>query len=207
MNKITQPNRLGKFAIAAKPWAIVIGIFLILKVTGAGSAISELTKMALMKTGTMDIDPSEPAAATDQVFDYEFTLKDLQGKKLEMSALKGKVIFLNLWATWCGPCRVEMPSIQKLYESVDKENIAFVMLSLDQEGQTDKIRQYVSEKEFSFPVYQPASPLPKILRVKMIPATFIIGPDGKVKTKRSGMANYDTDGMRKYLVELGQGKF
>lgn len=201
-----QLHRLRKIALAAKPWAFAIGIFLVLKVTGAGSAISDMAKMALMKTGAMDIDPSEPAAGRDQAFDFSFTLEDLQGKKLEMSALKGKVIFLNLWATWCGPCRVEMPSIQKLYDSVDKDKIAFVMLSLDQDGQTAKIRQYISEKEFSFPVYMPASPLPKVLRVNMIPATFIIGPDGKVKTKRSGMANYDTDGMRKYLGDLANGE-
>lgn len=205
MNKMNQPQRLRRLALAAKPWAFVIGIFLVLKVTGAGSAISDMAKMALMKTGAMDADLSESAAGRDQAFDFGFTLKDLEGKKLDMSALKGKVIFINLWATWCGPCRVEMPSIQKLYDSVDKDKIAFVMLSLDQEGQTDKIRQFISGKEFSFPVYQPASPLPKVLRVNMIPATFIVGPDGKLKSKKSGMANYDTDEMRTYLAELAKG--
>jgi thiol-disulfide isomerase/thioredoxin len=157
-----------------------------------------------MKAGVMDMQPEDTASGS-QAFDYKFTLRDLEGKKLEMSDLKGKVIFLNLWATWCGPCRVEMPSIQNLYNSVDKEKVAFVILSLDQDNQNKKVVQYIRDKEFNFPVYQPASPLPKLLRVNTIPTTFIIGPDGKVKSKKTGMANYDTDEMREFLKELSGG--
>jgi len=202
MKKILQNPTLKKFALAAKPWAIFIGILFLLKVTGAGSGISFLTQSALMKAGVMDMEP-ETTATSNQTFNYDFTVKDLDGKKLEMSELKGKVIFLNLWATWCGPCRVEMPSIQNLYNSVDKDKIAFVILSLDQGDQQRKIVQFISEKEFSFPVYQPASPLPKLLRVTTIPTTFIISPDGKVKSKKTGMANYDTEEMREFLKSLG----
>ena len=119
-----------------------------------------------------------------------------------MKDLKGKVIFLNLWATWCGPCRLEMPSIQNLYNSVDKDKVAFVMLSLDQENQEGKIIQFIKDKGFTFPVYQPASALPNLLRVTTIPTTFIISPDGKVKSKKTGMANYDTEEMREFLKSL-----
>ena len=202
--KILQNEKLKKFARAARPWAIAIGLFLVLKVTGLGSTISLATQGALMKAGVMDIKP-EALVSREEGFSYNFVVKDLDGKELPMSALKGKVIFLNLWATWCGPCRVEMPSIQNLYNSVDKDKVAFVMLSLDQEGARAKIAQFISSKQFSFPVYQPASPLPKLLRVNTIPTTFIISPDGKVKSKKTGMANYDTDEMREFLKELSGG--
>ena len=204
MRKILENQRLKKVAVAIKPWAIFIGIFFLLKVTGVGNSISMFTQSALMKAGVMDIQPEETSFEA-QAFDYNFTVKDLDGKKLEMSDLKGKVIFLNLWATWCGPCRVEMPSIQNLYNSVDKEKIAFVILSLDQENQAKKVVDYIRNKEFTFPVYLPASPLPKVLRVNTIPTTFIIGPDGKVKSKKTGMANYDTEEMRAFLKGLSGG--
>jgi thiol-disulfide isomerase/thioredoxin len=204
MKKILQNQKLKQITLAIKPWAIFIGIFFLLKVTGLGSGISMLTQSALMKAGIMDVQPDESLSET-QAFDYEFTLRDLEGKKVEMADLKGKVIFLNLWATWCGPCRVEMPSIQNLYNSVDKEKIAFVILSLDQDDQHKKVVQYIRDKQFTFPVYQPASPLPKLLRVNTIPTTFIIGPDGKVKSKKTGMANYDTDEMRGFLKGLSEG--
>jgi thiol-disulfide isomerase/thioredoxin len=204
MKKIFQNSNLKKLVVAARPWAIFIGIFFLLKVTGLGSSISYLTQSAMMKAGVMDMQP-ENTDDKEQTFSYNFIIKDLDGKKLDMADLKGKVIFLNLWATWCGPCRVEMPSIQNLYNSVDKDKIAFVILSLDNEDQHGRIVQYVRDKEFSFPVYQPASPLPKQLRVTTIPTTFIISPDGKVKTKKVGMANYDTEEMRLFLRELSGG--
>jgi thiol-disulfide isomerase/thioredoxin len=201
MKKIFQNPKLQKTLRTLKPWAIFIGIFFLLKVTGIGREISVFTQGALLKAGIMDVRP-EIDASSKQTFDYDFTLIDLDGKKVSMKDLKGKVIFLNLWATWCGPCRVEMPSIQNLYKTVDKDRVAFVMLSLDQENQKHRIEQFINDKKFTFPVYQPASPLPKLLRVNTIPTTFIIGPDGKVASKKTGMANYDTEEMRSFLKEL-----
>ena len=193
---------LKKSVRNARPWLMILSIFLILKVTAPGANnISVLTPRAVLKAGILDIQPTT-ADAREQTFDYNFSVQDLEGKKIAMSDLKGKVIFLNLWATWCGPCRVEMPSIQNLYNSVDKDKVAFVMLSLDQEGQTGRIQQFIDAKEFTFPVYQPASPLPKILRVNTIPTTFIISPDGKVKRRQTGTANYDTEEMRLFLRGL-----
>ncbi len=202
MKSIFQNPRLAKLITAIKPWAIFIGIFFLLKVTGLGSEISYVTQSALLKAGVLDIAPEE-SFVKEQSFDYDFSVKDLSGKKMNVKDLKGKVIFLNLWATWCGPCRVEMPSIQNLYNSVDKENVVFIMLSLDQEDQHSKIEKFITDKDFTFPVYQPASPLPKLLRVNTIPTTFIIGADGKVKSKKTGMANYDTEEMRGFLREIG----
>lgn len=202
MNKLFQNPKFKKAALAMKPWAIFIGIFLLLKVTGLGNGISYLTQSALLKAGVMDIEPQSDDAK-EQAFSYDFTVKDLEGKKLDMKDLKGKVIFLNLWATWCGPCRVEMPSIQNLYNSMDKEKVAFVMLSLDDEGDKAKISQFINGKNFTFPVYQPATPLPKQLRVTTIPTTFIVSPDGTIKSKKVGMANYDTQEMREFLKGLG----
>ena len=202
MKHIFQNPKVKKAALAVKPWAIFIGIFILLKVTGLGNQISYVTQSALLKAGIMDVQPDDTSVSKEQAFNYDFAVKDLEGNKLDMKDLKGKVIFLNLWATWCGPCRVEMPSIQNLYNSVDKDKVAFVMLSLDQEGQHAKIVQFINDKDFTFPVYQPASPLPNILRVNTIPTTFIISPDGKVKSKKVGMANYDTEEMRGFLKEL-----
>ena len=203
IKRILQSQTLKNLAVSVKPWVIFIGIFFVLKVTGLGREVSMLAQTALLKAGVVDIEP-ENDSPKEQSFSYDFSVKDLDGKTLDMSDLKGKVIFLNLWATWCGPCRVEMPSIQNLYNAVDPEKIAFVMLSLDQENDRAKIRKFVSDKEFSFPVYQPATPLPKLLRVTTIPTTFIISPDGKVKSKKTGMANYDTDEMREFLKQLSE---
>jgi peroxiredoxin len=95
-----------------------------------------------------------------------------------------------------------MPSIQSLYNDVDQEKIAFVMLSLDQDNQSRKIARYIAKQNYTFPVFQPATPLPESLRVTTIPTTFIISPDGKIKYKHVGLANYDTKEMREFLEKL-----
>lgn len=186
---------------AIKPWAMGamgISIALLLKVTAPDHEMSHVSDHTLLKAG-MNIGN---VASEEEAFNYDFQVKDLNGKQLNMRDLKGKVVFLNLWATWCGPCRTEMPSIQRLYNTVDQEKVVFVMLSLDQDNKRRRIASFIDKEAFTFPVYQPASPLPKLLRVNIIPTTFIVSPDGKVKHKQTGMANYDTDEMRALLNAL-----
>lgn len=146
--------------------------------------------------------PESGEVSIDKSFDYNFKLKDLNGNDVDMQAYKGKVIFLNMWATWCGPCREEMPSIHELYGKVDREKIAFIMLSLDTEENQHKVVKYLNDRGFSFPVYTVDEYLPKQLQVSTIPTTFVIGSDGKIKLKKVGTANYATTDFQEFLQGL-----
>lgn len=175
-------------------------VVLVLRYTGILSGMSFLAQQALVDSGAMDIDPE--GNVTAQNFHYDFSVRNLDDQVIDVNTFKGKVIFLNMWATWCGPCRAEMPSIQELYHSIDHEKVAFIMLSLDFDENRPKVVRYVKDRSFTFPVYQPASPLPNQLQVPSIPTTFVIGKDGKVKMKKVGTANYSTEKFRKFLEEL-----
>ena len=135
-------------------------------------------------------------------FDYNFTIKDLAGKKLSFKDFQGKVVFLNLWATWCGPCRSEMPTIQKLYDGIDKDKILFVMLSLDKDSQSERVNTFIKSKEYTFPVYMPSGYLADQLQVPSIPTTFVLSKDGTIALKEVGMKNYNTAKFKKYLEGL-----
>ena len=185
-----------------KPWVVFVAVMLILRYTGALSGISILTGRALMETGVMDASAEEPAVA--KKFNYNFTIKDLDGNVIDVNEFKGKTIFLNLWATWCGPCRMEMPSIQNLYNQVDNEKIMFIMLSIDQQSDYGKVKSYIKDKEFTFPVYTPASILPNQLQVGMIPTTFVVDPEGRIVASERGAANYDTPEFKALLEKLVQ---
>ncbi len=187
--------------ITLKPWLVTIAFVLILKYTGALSGITYLTQSAVMKTGVMDASP-EASVRKQEPFDYGFTVKDLEGNVVNMETLRGKVIFLNLWATWCGPCRVEMPSIEALYNSADKDDVAFVMLSLDTEQNFNKVVKYVKDKGFTFPVYVVNKGVTEQLQVRSIPVTFVVGKDGNIKRKEVGAANYDTPKFKEFLKGL-----
>jgi thiol-disulfide isomerase/thioredoxin len=191
--------------ITLKPWLVTIALLLILRYTGALSGISYVTQSAVMETGFMDA-KSEADVTRPEAFNYNFTVKDLKGNVVRIEELKGKVIFLNLWATWCGPCRVEMPSIEALYNSVDKEKVVFLMLSLDTPQNFNKVEKYVDDKGFSFPVYVVDKGLTEQLQVPSIPTTFVIGKDGNIKRKEVGAANYDTPKFKAFLNSLTEEK-
>lgn len=140
-----------------------------------------------------------------QSFDYNFKINDLQGNTVDFRTFRGKVVFINLWATWCGPCRSEMPSIQKMYDQIDKHEIQVVMLSIDDLKQTEKVKKYVSDKNFTFPVYTLSdefNTLPQQLQVPSIPVTYIIDKNGVIVKEDIGMQNYNTSKIKNYLAGL-----
>jgi thiol-disulfide isomerase/thioredoxin len=177
-------------------WGVII---FVLYFSGALQQLASFAQTAAVKSGLMN---ASTISNSKTPFDYNFTIKDLEGKKMEFKDLRGKVIFLNLWATWCGPCRSEMPAIQKLYESIDKEKITFVMLSLDKDAHLEKVKTFVSSRSFTFPVYMPSGYLADQLQVPSIPTTFVINKEGIIDLKEVGMKNYNTNKFKKYLEEL-----
>ncbi|AWM31724.1 TlpA family protein disulfide reductase [Hymenobacter nivis] len=127
-------------------------------------------------------------------------LYTLDGRPTNLRRFAGKVVVMNLWASWCPPCRAEMPALQHLYSQVDTTRVAFVMVSLDEKP--DRARRVVEQAGYTFPVFFPAAPLPKVFDTKSIPTTFVLGPDGTVAVRREGMADYDTAEFRAYLQQL-----
>jgi len=175
-------------------------ILLFLKLTGLLSSVSYITQSAVLQAGLMNA--GDEALVTREAFDYDFTIKDLDGNKFSFDQYKGKVVFINLWATWCGPCRAEMKSIQKLYDKVDHEQVQFVMLSIDKDVYRDKVISYVKDKKFTFPVYMPSGYLTSQLNVPSIPTTLVLSKDGKIAAKEVGMRDYDTSKFKKFLDQL-----
>jgi thiol-disulfide isomerase/thioredoxin len=183
---------------AVRSWLLFAGVLILLRYTGILAGVSVVTSSALMDMGLMQATPSVPP--NEEYLDYNFTMRDLDGKKISFNTMKGKTIFLNLWATWCGPCRAEMPSIQKLYEQTDREKIVFVMLSVDDNNYPKKVSKFVASSEYTFPVYV-AETLPAVLNVPSIPTTFVISSDGKIIYKKVGMANYNSEEFKKFLKD------
>src|SRR6478736_866229 len=190
--------KMGSTATVLKPLAWGVAIF-VLYLSGALQQLASFAQTAVVKSGLVNAS-TVPNSKTP--FDYNFTVKDLEGKKIEFKDFQGKVIFLNLWATWCGPCRSEMPAIQKLYGSIDKDKVAFVMLSLDKDTQLEKVKAFVSSRSFTFPVFMPSGYLADQLQVPSIPTTFVITKDGIIDLKEVGMKNYNTTKFKKYLEGL-----
>lgn len=124
-----------------------------------------------------------------------FNMVDVNGKPFNLGDFKGKKVFVNLWASWCPPCKAEIPSIESLYSKVDKSKSAFVMLSLDNNFETAV--KFATKHKMLTPVYYPAENLPSLFNVQGIPATFIFDENGNLISRIDGSDDYDT---KKYLT-------
>jgi len=120
-------------------------------------------------------------------------LRDLAGKEVAMD--ENKIAFVNVWATWCGPCNMEMPGIQTLYNKYkDHSKIAFYIIS-DEDAET--VNPFISRKGYELPFYQYAGPYPQALDGNAIPRTYIIYK-GKILTQEIGASQWD----RPEVIEL-----
>jgi thiol-disulfide isomerase/thioredoxin len=119
-----------------------------------------------------------------------FVLENLDGKKVEIKKLKGKVIFINFWATWCGPCKEEMPSIEGLHQQFKEKDFIFLTISVDYEG-INPVKEYIKKYHYTFPVLlDPKCKALDLYQGVRIPATFIIDKKGFLVGKVLGTKNW-----------------
>jgi peroxiredoxin len=117
-------------------------------------------------------------AADKQRQDANFTLTDLHGKTWTLKELRGEVVLVNFWATWCPPCRKEMPDLEALYKKYRHER--FVVLAISDED-ADKVRPFIAERKVTYPVLlDPGRKVNSLFQVEGIPKTFVYNRDGKL---------------------------
>jgi peroxiredoxin len=127
----------------------------------------------------------------------DFTLTDLQGKSWELSSLHGKVVLVNFWATWCPPCRKEMPDLEALYQRF--QNQGFVILAISDEEQA-KVKPFITEYKISYPVLlDPGRKVNDLFQIEGIPKSFVYDRDGKLVAQSIDMRTRE-----QFLQMLGQ---
>ena len=115
--------------------------------------------------------------------------------------LKGKVLFINFWATWCPPCRAEMPSIQKLYDKF-KENDKIEFLIVEIEGDVDGTNKFLADQKLKLPILYPNGEIPSNWLGGSIPTTVILDKNGKIAAKEEGMYDYSTKEVEEFVQNL-----
>ncbi|MGI8496825.1 MAG: peroxiredoxin family protein [Gemmatimonadaceae bacterium] len=118
---------------------------------------------------------------------------------------RGQVVVLNIWATWCAPCRVEMPSLQRLHAAYASQGLKVVAVSVDDPGerQVQQIRQFRREFGLTFEVlHEGTGTIERIYQTTGVPETFVIGKDGTIRKKVIGAAAWDSDANRSLIARL-----
>ena len=133
---------------------------------------------------------------TDQ--DYNWVVGTSKAESVYLNDLRGEVIFLNFWATWCPPCVAELPEIQKVYEKYGHE-VAFLLIA---NQKPEVVETFMEKHGYNFPVLYPGPSAPEVFQSASIPTTFIISRDGKIVTKKTGAVNWDSKATDRMFEKL-----
>ncbi|MDP6711319.1 MAG: TlpA disulfide reductase family protein [Nitrospinaceae bacterium] len=122
-----------------------------------------------------------------------FTLRNLKGNHESLEKYRGQVVVLNFWATWCAPCRVEMPSFENLYRRYRSEGMTVLAVTIDKNASV-QIKSFVNEYELSFPVLLDAKgEVERLYPSVTIPFTYVIDREGRVVARVDGAKNWESE--------------
>ena len=192
--KITQYlNKNSKLKIASDMIFYLLIILLIIPGTRR-EIISTVKRLTLMKPRISETESPVSLVAED----YFFTIEDPEGRLHKLSDYSGEVMFINFWATWCPPCRAEMPSIQRLYEKYGSK-VRFILVTSEEDT---PVNAYISKYNYTFPVFFQRSSLPPSFRVSAIPHTFIVDREGRILLSKTGAAKWDSEEFTEFIDSI-----
>ncbi|MES2651327.1 MAG: TlpA disulfide reductase family protein [Bacteroidota bacterium] len=188
-NKILTKKNIGN----------AVFILLILTIILVPSA-KALVMQGLMEIGLFkpSIDKPKSGLAADL---HSIKFKDSKNNVVSLGDLKGKIVFLNFWATWCPPCLAEMPSINQLHQQfAGDEEVVFLLIDAD--GNFTKSQAYLDRKKYKMPIYALASSIPKEIFNGSLPTTLVFDKKGRVAYNGVGAANYANPKFIAFIKEL-----
>jgi thiol-disulfide isomerase/thioredoxin len=130
----------------------------------------------------------------------DFTLQDVSGKKVRLADLKGRVVMLEFWATWCPPCREEIPTLERLHKEYSGKGLTILAVSLD-EGGWDEVKAFVAVRKITYTVLRGTEDVSTLYKIRLIPAMFLIDKEGNIKKQyMGGGSTEDVEQMIKALL-------
>lgn len=156
----------------------------------------------LMKIGLFQPDVSEYQDRVKETFvDNSVAFKGQEGEIISLNDLKGKVVFLNFWATWCPPCIAEMPAINKMSQHFKNDNNV-VILMVDADNNLEKSMKFMKRRKYNLSVFTPATSIPENMFQSALPTTLVINKKGQIVFKHEGNADYNNQKFIDFIDKL-----
>lgn len=203
MSNIKKNHTKSKLKRTLLEWGGIAAVVGILYMTGLHTEILGTMQRAMLWTGLFDAEGHTVTTTDGSILSdrtYNMTFRTPEDDQIRLRDFKGKVLFVNVWASWCPPCIAEMPTIETLYKSVgNNEGIKFLLISMDE--QPEKAIDFMEGKEFSMPYYFPISGVPPVFQSRVIPSTYVVSQKGQIIYKQEGIADYSSNEFRQWLLE------
>lgn len=122
--------------------------------------------------------------------DYDWTIRPLDGSPVELESFRGKVLFINLWASWCVPCVREMETIEGLQDRLADTDVEFLVVAAEGES---AVRRHLRRYSYDLPIYLEVDPIPTAFGLRGLPTSWIVDGEGRILLLRHGEADWDTD--------------
>lgn len=174
-------------------WTVVLVVVLLL-----GGALFAATRFL-----GNELFPVTIGSAAPEFTAVEVTATGGKGPERTLRDYRGEVVLLNIWATWCGPCREEMPSLQKLHERFGGEGLHVVAVSVDEPGSTGAIREFAQQYGLGFDLlHDLTGAIQRQYQTTGVPETLVIGRDGRILRKQIGATDWNSAGNRALVAQL-----
>ena len=160
------------------------------------------TLLAVSAAATLALAPPVAHAAGEQAPD--FTLRDINNREVSLSDYKGKVVLVNFWATWCGPCKVEMPHLDKMDAEFEAQGFEVLSISTDDARAASQVKPFIKKNGYQFTVLldKTTSVVSKYNPAKTLPYTAIVDREGRIAHVHMGYNAGDEVKMREEIVGL-----
>lgn len=144
----------------------------------------------------------QPVFAAETAAD--FTLRDINGSEQTLSSLKGKVVVLSFWATWCGPCKEEMPHLQAMYKELQSQGLVVLSISTDDARSASRVKPFIMKMGYTFPVLldRESTVISAYNPSKTLPYTVVIDKAGNVARRTSGYNPGDETELKTFVTGL-----
>ena len=134
--------------------------------------------------------------------DYAWTIRPLDGEPVELEAFRGKVLFINLWASWCTPCIREMETIERLKRRLADTDVEFLIVAAEGER---PVRRHLRKYRYDLPIYLEVDRIPEAFGVRGLPTSWLVDRAGRILVLRHGEAVWDTDEVEAFVRAVADG--
>jgi thiol-disulfide isomerase/thioredoxin len=133
--------------------------------------------------------------------DYDWTLRTLAGETLELESLRGRVLFINMWASWCAPCVAEMAGIERLKDSLAGSGVEFLLVSPENPV---PVRRFLRRYGYDLPIFLELDRMPAAYELRALPTTYIVDRGGNIVLRHRGATDWDRDVVRSFLLSIAR---